>query len=293
MHPQQLDIFDHSRDTVLCNDVAAALERREPVSARSAWDKFAEEFPDHDSLAPLCVLVDALEQRTATPFQDHESAHRARRALGEVIEPAALRIFGARSGSAWLVTLWRALAQRTSPLPFRPERSDDHAAALWLRAGDWAAASDAVARIESWRRIPASVAWMAETRYRMHDLDDAWGLLAELAWLSCDRFDQLTKRLADPLLERLRKRFDATFEGHGDVRDLAWFPAWILTERPALSRQLSQAQRSLHTEPEKAMRLLLEMLGLERQGRHHDVVARRKALRDVHPSLYAAYMKTR
>ncbi|NDZ16926.1 hypothetical protein C7T35_27575 [Variovorax sp. WS11] len=293
MHPQQLDIFDHSRDTVLCNDVAAALERREAVSARSAWDKFAGEFPDHDSLAPLCVLVDALEQRTATPFQDHESAHRARRALGEVIEPAALRIFGARSGSAWLVTLWRALAQRASPLPFRPERSDDHAAALWLRAGDWAAASDAVARIESWRRIPASLAWMAEARYRVHDLDDAWGLLAELAWLSCDRFDQLTKRLADPLLERLRKRFDATFEGHGDVRDLAWFPAWILTEKPALSRPLSQAQRALHTEPEKAMRLLLEMLGLERQGRHHDVVARRKALRDAHPSLYAAYMKTR
>ncbi|SCK08316.1 hypothetical protein VAR608DRAFT_0233 [Variovorax sp. HW608] len=37
------------------------------------------------------------------------------------------------------------------------------------------------------------------------------------------------------------------------------------------------------------MRLLLELLGLERQGRHHDVVERRKALRDTHPSLYAAY----
>ena len=77
------------------------------------------------------------------------------------------------------------------------------------------------------------------------------------------------------------------------LRDLAWFPAWILTDKPALSRQLSQAQRSLHTAPEQAMRLQLELLGLERQGRHHDVVARRKALRDAHPSLYAAYMKTR
>ncbi|MBT2303830.1 hypothetical protein J7E70_25630 [Variovorax paradoxus] len=293
MHPQQLDIFDHSRDTVLCNDVAAALERREPLGARSAWDKFAEEFPNHDSLAPLSVLVDALEQRTAVPLQDHESMQDARRALGELVEPAALRIFGTPAGSAWLVTLWRELAQRASPLPFRPECSDDHAAALWLRAGDWAAASEAVARIESWRRIPAPLAWMAEARYRMLDLDEAWGLLAELAWLSCDRFDQLTKRLADPLLQRLRKGFDATFEGHGDVRDLAWFPAWILTEKPALSRQLSQAQRSLHTAPEQAMRLLLEMIGLERQGRHHDVVARRKALRDAHPSLYMAYMNTR
>ena len=31
----------------------------------------------------------------------------------------------------------------------------DHAAPLWLRAGDWQAAADAVGRIESWRRMPA------------------------------------------------------------------------------------------------------------------------------------------
>ena len=87
--------------------------------------------------------------------------------------------------------------------------------------------------------------------------------------------------------------FDANFEGQGEVRDLAWFPAWVLTEKPVLARQLGEAQRCLHTAPEQAMRLMLELLGLERQGRHHDVVARRKALRDAHPSLYAAYMKTR
>jgi hypothetical protein len=293
MHPQQLDIFDHSRDTVLCNDVAAALERRDPICARSALGVFAEEVPHHESQAALSVLVSALEQRTAAPFQDHESLRDARRALIEVIEPAAVRIFGERAGAAWLVTPWREMAQRASPLPFRPERSEDHAAPLWLRAGDWSAANDAVARIESWRRIPAPLAWMAEARYRVHDLDGAWGLLAELAWLSADRFDQLVKRLADPLLERLRKSFDATFEGHGDVRDLAWFPAWVLTEKPALSCQLGEAQRSLQTEPEQAMRLLLELLGLERQGRQHDIVERRKTLRDAHPSLYAAYLKTR
>lgn len=293
MQPQQLDIFDHSRDTVLCNDVAAALERREPSCARSALGLFAEEFPNHESLTPLSVLVSALEQRAAAPFQDHDSMRDARRALIEVIEPAAVRIFGERAAAAWLVTPWREMAQRAAPLPFRPERSDDHAAPLWLRAGDWSAANDAVARIESWRRIPAPLAWMTEACYRVHDLDGAWGLLAELAWLSADRFDQLVKRLADPLLERLRKRFDATFEGHGDVRDLAWFPAWVLTEKPGLSRQLGEAQRCLHTEPEQAMRLLLELLGLERQGRQHDLVARRKALRDTHPSLYAAYLKTR
>jgi hypothetical protein len=43
------------------------------------------------------------------------------------------------------------MAQPSSPLPFRPRAHDEHAAAVWLRAGDWAAANEAVARIESWR----------------------------------------------------------------------------------------------------------------------------------------------
>ena len=287
MTSQQLDIFDDSRDIMLRNDVTAALERRDAVSARSAWGTLAAEFPHHETLAPLSVLADALEQRSSAPFSHHEAVRHSRGALSEAIEPAALRIFGGRAAATWLVPLWRELAQRAAHLAFRPECSEDHAAALWLRAGDWSSANDVVERIESWRRIPAPLAWMAEAQYRLHDLDGGWALLAELAWLSPDRFDQLAARLADLFLGRLRKAFDASFEGHGDVRDLAWFPAWILTENPALSRQLSQAQRSLHTEPEKAMRLLLEMLGLERQGRHHDVVARRKVLRDAHPSLYA------
>ena len=67
----------------------------------------------------------------------------------------------------------------------------------------------------------------------------------------------------------------------------------LSADRGLLDQALGQAQRSGHTEPEQAMRLLLEILGLEHQGRHHDLVARRKALRDAHASLYAAYMSSR
>jgi hypothetical protein len=51
-------------------------------------------------------------------------------------------------------------------LPFSADASDHHAAALWLREGNWTAAREAVERIEAWRRIPAPLAWMAEVRYR-------------------------------------------------------------------------------------------------------------------------------
>lgn len=75
--------------------------------------------------------------------------------------------------------------------------------------------------------------------------------------------------------------------------DQAWFPAWVLTEEPGLAHLLDKVQHSLQTPPEQAMRLLLQLLGLERQGRHHEMIERRKALRGVHPSLYVAYMMTR
>ena len=67
-------------------------------------------------------------------------------------------------------------------------------------------AAEAVVDIGSWRRIPVPLAWMAEARYHMHGLGASLALLAELAWLSPHRFDALSRRIADPRLERLRHK---------------------------------------------------------------------------------------
>lgn len=66
-----------------------------------------------------------------------------------------------------------------------------------------------------------------------------------------------------------------------------------MTERPSLAPHVAQAQASQHSPPEQALRVLVELLGLERQGRHHDVIGHRKTLRGLHVSLYASYMATR
>ena len=164
---------------------------------------------------------------------------------------------------------------------------------MWLRAGDWKAAAEAVERIESWRRIPAPLAWMVQARLQLYGLQATWGMLAELAWLSPQLLDEVVRHASDPLLHQMTRKFEASFEGAGDQSDLAWFPAWALTDRPDLAAALALAQPSQHSAAEQAMRVLIELLGLERQGRHHDVVARRKTLRDLHPSLYADYLKAR
>jgi hypothetical protein len=192
-----------------------------------------------------------------------------------------------------LQPLWRDLARRAATLEFRAEHAEVHAAPLWLRAGDPAAAADAAAGISSWRRIPAPLAWVCEAAWQRDGLDACWGLLAELAWLAPARLDALLKRQVDPLLQRLRRRFDAVFEGDGGASDLAWFPAWLLTEKPALAALLGQARPGLQTEAEAGMRLLLDLLHLERQGRQRDLADARRRLRDLQPSLFRAYMATR
>ena len=289
----QLDIFDHSRDVMLRNDVLDALQRFDAAAARSAWHRLEQAFPSDGTIAPLAMLLDVLERRTDVPFANHEAAREAVGALAEGVLPTARRLFGDSSGTEWLLPLWRLTAQRAAALQFRATHAEEHAAALWLRARDWQAAAHAVAGIESWRRIPAPLAWMVQAQYRIDGLDVVWPLLAELAWLAPARFGAVAQALGDPLLDKLRKQFDASFEGRGDAADLAWFPAWLLTQKSGLARLLGAAQPSGSSEPEQAMRVLVEIIGLERQGRQHELVSHRRRLRGLHEALYGAYMSTR
>ena len=136
---------------------------------------------------------------------------------------------------------------------------------------------------------------MARARHRNEGLDSIWPLLAELAWLAAPRLDQTARALADPLLTRLLLRFDEQFDpgDGGSIDPLAWFPAWLLIEQPALLQRLRGAHTGQYNEPERGFGLVAELLGLERQGRHHALIEGRKRLRELQPALYAAYMKTR
>lgn len=289
----QFDIFNDSHSVAGRNDVIVALQQCDAAAAHQAWQALGQHYPQDDCLAPFLVLIDAVAARTVEPFHDHDALRIARLALQSDITPAAHSGLGAAQATVWLRARWQELAQRSAPLAYRADHSEDHAAPLCLRAADWQAAAEAVAHIASWRRIPTPLSWMLHAQVRLHGLQAHWGLLAELAWLSPSRLYEVVTQSADPVLQPLVRTFEQNFEGLGDARDLAWFPAWLLTERPSLALHLAQAQASQHSPPEQAMRLLVELLGLERQGRHHDVIGHRKSLRDLHAPLYAAYMATR
>jgi len=289
----QLDIFEHSRDLMLRNDVLHALQRRDVAAARTAMALLQAEYPHDTALPDLVRLLHAIEQSVAPAFADLAAAAQVLRQLRAEPAPAAQRLLGSAEGATWMRPVWQQAARRSAALEFRAEHADCHAAELWLLAGDAAAAATAVNRIDSWRRIPAPLEWMCEVRWRLQGLDDSWGLLAELAWLAPTRLDALLRRLADPLLLRLRRQFEASFDTEGDVPAMAWFPAWVLTAKPALAPLLGQAQPGLQTDAERAMRVLLDLLHLERQGRQRDLVEQRRRLRDLQPALFRAYMATR
>jgi hypothetical protein len=289
----QLDFFNDSQSVTLRNDVILALQRCDVPAAEQAWDTLAKHHPDDDCLADLLLLTGVLAQRTPVLLQTHADLRSQRLALQNNTTPAARHSLGATEAAPWLRLRWQELAERAAPLPFRAEHVDDHAAPLWLAACQWQAAIDVVSKIESWRRIPAPLSWMLQARLQLQGLQANWGLLAELAWLAPRRLDTVVQQTTEPLLNTLVRKFEAHFEGAGDAEDLAWFPAWVLTERPALAPVLAQALASQHTKPEQAMRAMVELLGLEHQGRQREVIAHRKTLRGLHASVYAAYMATR
>ncbi len=289
----QLDFFNDSHNLALRNDVILALEQADAPAAQRAWDTLGQRHPHDDCLVDLRLLIVVLAERRTTPLRDHGELCVERQKMQDQITPAAHHSLGSTQASQWLRQRWRELAHRAGALRFRTDLPDDHAALLWLNACDWQASVEAVNHIASWRRIPAPLSWMLHARLRLQGLQANWGLLAELAWMAPQRLESVVQQSAEPVLQTLIRKFEDRFEGVGDASDLAWFPAWVLTERPSLASALTQAQPAQYTAPEQALRVLLELLGLERQGRQREVIEQRKTLRGLHTALYAGYMATR
>jgi hypothetical protein len=290
---QQLDIFADSRDVMLRNDVLGQLLRRDGAAAREALDQLAAEYPDDGVFAAMSVLTRELERAPAAPFADHAALAVARRHLEDEVVPAVRRVIPAQTVCAWLAPCWSLLARRAAALAFCGADARNHAAPLWLRAGEWAAVCNAVDGIESWRRIPAPLAWMTEARYRTGGLDDAWPLLTELAWLAPGRFAALLPGLGDASLDALRRRFDGEFPGTGAIDDYAWFPAWLLVVKPALAGRLGEAHVRRDVMPSRATALLGEILRREHEGDQHELVGLRQELSRLHEGLFGVYMATR
>ena len=290
----QLDIFYHSRDVILRNEVLDSVAARQAQRARSALAKLETEYPQDNLLGQFNILVDALECPPRR-FSDPAAALAAMAHLEVLIQPMAERLMAPTQARLWVAHEWRFLAQAAAGLDYDSSAPQAHPAPFWLRAEEWEAAAHAVSAIASWRRIPLPLAWMAEARLGRDGIATSWPLLVELAWLDPPCFGALARRRKEPTLSQLLRGFDANFENDSDtdLDDLAWFPAWCLIVDPGLAPLTRQAEPGLGRNPERAARLLLDILTLEKQGSHKQVLEQRKHLRQLHAGLFARYMQSR
>ncbi|MDP2430723.1 MAG: hypothetical protein Q8O33_01685 [Pseudomonadota bacterium] len=294
----QLDLFLHGREVILRNDTLAAIQERHVQNGRAALAKLAAEYPGDPFLGPLEILLHALEYPPHRCI-NAEAVLAAKARLETRIQPVAERLMPAPQAASWIAGEWEILAEAAAGLVFTPTAPLAYMAALYLKAGVSTAAEAAVLAIPSWRRSPQPLAWMAEARLAQFGMADAWPLLIELAWLDPAAFDTLARHRKEPILERLLHNFDADFENEtGNEQDShihpsAWLPAWCLIVEPGLAPLLRLAQPGQGQNPERAARLLLDLLALEKQGTQPRMLEQRKALRGLHPGLFARYMRTR
>jgi hypothetical protein len=170
---QQLDIFADSRDVALRNDVVEQLQRCDAAAAPVALTLLAREYATDSALPAMTVLVRELENASTRPMTDHSELATICHRFENKMASAARQVLPEQSAQSWMRPCWHELAQRGTALLFRASDPDSHAAPLWLRAGEWSAASDAVNTIDSWWRFPSTIAWMCEARYRAAGVDVA------------------------------------------------------------------------------------------------------------------------
>lgn len=294
---RQLDIFEDSRDVALRNDLAQALLDGRPATAQGVAAALRAEFGTDPALAPAAVLVEHLQWRQSLgtpPRCGVAEVLDARHRLDGPVAAAAMAVLGMQAAPAWLANQWCWLAGQAAGIAWHPAHADAHAAALYLRGQAWPQAADAVAHIDSWRRIPVPLLWMTQARWCGDGADAAWPLLAEALWMAPARAAALWPLLADKRLSRLLTRFEEHFDvAAASGAEWAWLPAYALIEQPLLAGPLATANPPPDSAAGVAFTLVMALLRLERQGRHHEIVAHRARLQAVSAPLFASYMATR
>ena len=84
----QLDIFHHSRDVMLRNELAQALQRRDAQAAGSARQALAGEYPEDPALADASTLIDALTCFDTAPFTAPAQVQQTRERVEKHVAPA-------------------------------------------------------------------------------------------------------------------------------------------------------------------------------------------------------------
>jgi len=287
----QLDLFAHSADVSLRNEVVTALCAHDADAMRDATDRLRADFPDDGHLERfehLLAELSALSQ----PKQSAPAIARQAERIEIRLLPSLIKMIGADAAQRWTEAVYGALARSPFKQTFSRSLATAHPAGLFLRAGELSLARAAVAEIPSWRRIPEPLAWMTEIALRERAPDEYWPLVAELAWIAPALLAALLPRAAPATALRLYQEFRLAVDSENEDQETAWFPAWLLVEHPDLLQSLRSAQAH-DSPPARSAALLIDLLIGERQGPTPAMLDKRRQLRELAPAIFERYMARR
>jgi hypothetical protein len=272
----QLDLFTDSPGTALQNGVLLALEERHVAGARRGLGRLYDVAPDHPRLGALERLTEALEA-VDRPVED-VAAELTR--LEEKLTPLADELLGTGSRNL-LIPLWRRLSAALQESAFDPARPRLHLSYSAARSLDWDIVQQAVEREPGWRRHPVLLERFAVAAERRHELNRALPAWFTLCW----RFPDRAAAIGGSANRMLSDGWSA-FQDRDVALPPPAFPAWLLVQRPALTKSLP--------EPDDCPDSYATLYRLQRrhdgQPPDQDVLALRARLREQDPLLFDAYM---
>lgn len=224
----QLDMFTDAPATSLVNGITRALVNRNASEARRQLEGLYDTAPGHIRLGELEHLVEAAEN-LATPVID---ATADMQLLQQTLIPLAESLLGKESRNL-LIPLWRRLSLALHDQPYQTAQPEMHASYTASRAMDWDTARQAVEQAPDWRADPVLLQRHAHACDQLHLRCEAL-----LSWFNlCWRFPQQSDALKSSIDAELRQQWINFLELEPEL-PMQTFPAWLLLDKPGLTRIL-------------------------------------------------------
>ncbi|VAX03230.1 hypothetical protein MNBD_GAMMA20-442, partial [hydrothermal vent metagenome] len=234
--------------------------------------------PDHIRLGELEHLVEAVENLNA-PVDDVVADLQT---LQETLTPLAKDLLGKESRHL-LIPLWRRLTVALHGQPYHAAQPEQHMSYTASQAMDWDKARQAVEQVPQWQSDAVLLQRHARACEPLQRRCDAL-----LSWFNlCWQFPEQGNALESSTDTELRQQW-AAFQELEPELPAPTFPAWLLLNKPGLSKVLTGPRHDTANCP-ASYRTLYQLQGRP-CAQTDDNIARRAQLKQQDPVLFRHYL---
>jgi len=276
----QMDLFIDAPGTSLANGIVLALIERNPSKAQQLLDRLYDTEPGHARLGGLAHLLDG-EARLSTPINDVLSELDY---LRNELAPLAEALLGHNSRTL-IIPHWRRLSAALQAQNFDPDQPDLHRSYAMAQALDWVSVQTSIERENAWQQQPLLLQRYGQACTMLRQTAPSLLAWFELCWYFPDNTDAITT-CSDLELQHAWLQF-IDLEPELNQQD---FPAWLLLQKPGLTKILPSPNDEANTPADYAIvyklqqRILLSGVTLEATD-----ISLRAELKHLNRALFAHF----